>query len=111
MRAARGLLPTMEADQRRLADATVVTGFEAPVTPIYMLLVGLAIENLAKGIYIARNPTTCSSDRLPSELTKRKTLEFFERLGLSISQAEGHLLERLRDVRGLGRPVPDSAQP
>jgi len=108
MRAARGLLPTMEADKRRLVDPTPATGFEAPVTPIYILLVGLAIENLVKGIYVARNPTACSSDNLPSELTKHKTIEFFERLDLSFSQAEGHLLERIETfVLWAGRyPIP-----
>lgn len=107
MRAARSLLPTMEADQRRLVDPTA-TDFEAPVTPIYMLLVGLAIENLVKGIYVARNPTACSSDHLPGELTKHKTIEFFERLNLSISQAEGQLLERIETfVLWAGRyPIP-----
>jgi len=110
IRAARSLLPMMDADHRKLADPTVTTGFEAPIAPIYMLLVGLAIENLLKGIYVARNPTTCSSDRLPRELTQHKTIEFCERLGLSISQAEGLLLERIETfVVWAGRyPIPRS---
>jgi hypothetical protein len=108
MRAARGLLPTMEADRRSLDDPTVVTGFEAPVVPIYMLLVGLAIENLAKGIYVARHPTACSSDNLPGELATHKAIELLESLDMSLSQAEVSLLERIETfVLWAGRyPIP-----
>ena len=108
MRAARSLLPSMEADARKLADPTVVNGFEIPVTPVYMLLVGLAIENLAKGIYVARHPSVCSSDNLPRELTTHKAIELLESLDVGLSQAEIGLLERIETfVLWAGRyPIP-----
>src|SRR5438128_5199933 len=108
MRAARSLLPIIEADGRGILDATVGDAFEAAVTPIYMLLVGLAIENLAKGIYVARNPTACSSDNLPRELTTHKAIELLESLDVSLSQAEVSLLERIETfVLWAGRyPIP-----
>ncbi|MEK7281362.1 MAG: hypothetical protein AAB037_03295, partial [Chloroflexota bacterium] len=100
MRAARSLLPTMEAGRRRLDDPTPAASFEAPVTPIYMLLFGLAIENLAKGIQVAR--------KLPDKLKTHKTIELLEDLHLSVTPAEAYLLERVETfVLWAGRyPIP-----
>jgi hypothetical protein len=60
-RAAHILLPVIEEDLRIHVDSSAGTAaFEAPMSHVYMFLVGLAVENLAKGVCVASNPDIIS---------------------------------------------------
>ena len=93
MRAARALVPSIEADGRAASDPAATT-FEPPVTPVYMLLVGLAVENLAKAVHVARTQSAVGGDRLAKDLKTRSLLDLLRRVGLELDD-EAYLVERL----------------
>ncbi len=94
MRAARTLLPSIEADRRAASDPAE-TSFEPPVTLAYMLLVGLAVENLAKAVHVARKQSAVDGDRLANALKTHSLLDLLQGVGLELNQDEAYLVERL----------------
>jgi hypothetical protein len=108
-RAAHILLPVIEEDLRIHSDPSADTAaFEAPTSHVYMLLVGLAVENLAKGICVASNPNIIKNDQFSGGLKTHKLLDLLERGGVKLSQEESYLLERLETfINWAGRyPIP-----
>ncbi len=73
--------------------------------PVYKLLVGLAVENLAKGIIMAREPERAGGSRLQGWGCAEHDLTAYVRMtGLSVSDDERRLLSQLsRYVRWAGR--------
>jgi len=117
------VLPTYYS---RLCSRTASTGcapFDAyevppaPVWPMYMMLAGLALENLLKGIQIARDPRLVlpsPSKRtalLASTLTRHLDLNLVRDAGVRLSPEEADLVERLSVfvVWGGRYPVPKDA--
>jgi len=72
--------------------------------PVYMLLAGLAIETLLKGIIIAKNPRFVKQQKLSRELTHHKLIELYKKAGLVESRHLNNLLSRLQNyVENFGR--------
>jgi hypothetical protein len=72
---------------------------EWPLTSIYMLLSGFALENLLKGIYIGRNPTFVMEGKLKKWSSKsgHELLDLAEKTKFELSEDETNLLERLTE--------------
>lgn len=72
--------------------------------PVYMLLAGLSIETLLKGIIIAKNPEFVGQQKLSKELTHHKLIELYKKTGLVKSKYANNLLSRLQNyVENFGR--------
>ena len=75
-----------------------------------LLLAGLAIENLAKGLWILENPEELSNDRLPKRLSKghEMTVDLFQEADIRLTTKEKAFITRLQVfVTWAGRyPVP-----
>jgi hypothetical protein len=80
--------------------------------PVYMLLAGLAIETLIKGIIVAKHPDFVKQQKLSVELTNHNLTDLFETAGLMKSNAHNNLLLRLQNyVKIFGRyPVTKTKQ-
>jgi len=80
--------------------------------PVYMLLSGLAIETLLKGIIIAKNPKLVKQQKLSNELTHHKLIELYNKACLVKSRSRNDLLSRLQNyVENFGRyPVTKTKQ-
>ena len=65
--------------------------------PVYMLLAGLAIETLIKGIIVARHPDFIEQQKLSGELTHHDLTELYQTAGLMIIKAHDNLLLRLQN--------------
>lgn len=108
LRAARALVPLMQADNRASLDPMQNT-FDPPVTPVYMLLAGLVIENLAKARLVAErsSPATVGED-LAGDLKTHNLIDLLDRARLTLTADESHLAERLQAfVEWAGRyPIP-----
>ena len=75
-RAAHLLLPVIEEDMRIRTDLSAGTAaVESPISSVYMFLVGLAIENLAKGICVISHPNIIKNDQLSGGLKTHKLLD------------------------------------
>jgi len=111
LRAARALEPIVEADRKALADPTrdpPEESIRAGVGSIHMMLIGMAIENLAKALFVAANPALRDPDRLARELQTHTLVEFLEQGQLEMDEQDWFLCERLETfVVWAGRyPVP-----
>jgi hypothetical protein len=84
----------MEADLRAAFDPST-TEMKPPVTEVYMLLAGLAIENLAKARIVSSHPSPTKADRLEKDLKSHDLINLVERAGITPSEDESYLLERL----------------
>ncbi len=108
MRAARALVPLIDADTHAALDPSPST-FDDPVFPVYMLLAGFAIENLAKAKLVAGGsfPATVGDDLAP-ELKSHKLLNLLHQAELTLSDEESYLAQRLQAfVEWGGRyPIP-----
>jgi hypothetical protein len=60
-----------------------------------MLLAGLCLENLVKGIRVRQDPTLVREDRFAPSLTRHGLLRLFRDANIAVSQEEESLLERL----------------
>ena len=108
MRAAGTLVPLVEADTRAALDPSQNT-FEDPVAPVFMLLAGLAIENLAKAKLVeGRSSPATVGDALAPDLKSHDLVDLLHRAGLTLSDDESYLAERLQAfVEWAGRyPIP-----
>jgi hypothetical protein len=108
LRAAGTLVPLIEADTRAALDPSQNT-FDHPVAPVYMLLAGLAIENLAKAKLVAgRSSPATVGDALVPDLKSHDLVDLLHRAGLTLSADESYLAERLQAfVEWAGRyPIP-----
>ena len=76
--------------------------------PVYMLLAGLAIETLIKGIMVGQNPKLVEPQKLSQELTHHRLLELYRAAGMRSYGPWNDLLSRLQNyVEIFGRyPVP-----
>jgi hypothetical protein len=80
-----------------------------PISPVYMLLAGLALENLAKGILVGENPQLVEEGGLSSRVTTgHLSPGLLGRAGVGLNQHERDLVERLAVfvVWGGRYPVP-----
>jgi hypothetical protein len=107
-RAARTLLPVIENDEKVLCNQQSEDNIEPPLSPVYMLLVGLAIENLVKGICVANAPNIIENDRLGRGMRTHSILDLLARAHVTVSQEDSELIERLEVfVNWAGRyPIP-----
>jgi len=65
--------------------------------PVYMLLAGLAIETLIKGIIIAKHPDFVKQQKLSGELTNHNLIDLYQTAGLMKSNDHYNLLLRLQN--------------
>lgn len=94
LRAARALVPLIEADRRALEDPDQQE-FEHPVAEVYMLLAGLAIENLAKAMLVEGSPTPVSKRGvLVRRLLSHDLVRLLNQTGLTFTAQEIDLAER-----------------
>lgn len=107
LRAARAMIPLMERDTSVASDPAAVS-FDPPVAPVYMLLVGLAVENLAKGVQVARMQAALSGDKLAKDLKTHSLFDLLKDVGLELDEYDAYLVERLEVfVAWAGRyPIP-----
>jgi hypothetical protein len=108
LRAARALVPLIEADWRAAQDPDQQE-FEHPVAEVYMLLAGLAIENLAKAMLVEGSPTPVTKRGvLVRRLLSHDLMRLLDQTGLTFTAEEIDLAERLQVfVQWAGRyPVP-----
>ena len=107
MRAARILLPAIQSDLRAVVSGSA-TSMEAPLSQIYLLLTGLAAENLAKAVIVAGRDAVVTDDRLADDLKTHWLLDLIRRAGVVLSEEDSHLVERLEaHVTWAGRyPIP-----
>lgn len=97
----------------RSADGSVRTARRPFVSRPVLLLYGLSIENLIKGLLISENPSFLEGGKLSKHLLGHDLLKLAGRLrSINIEAADYDLLALLSDVVPyLGRyPVPKSAQ-
>lgn len=71
---------------------------------VAMLLAGLAIENLAKGLVIRREGLDHGG--LPKGLDKHETLTYLDRGKFKLSAAERRLVRRLEEYVVWAGPIP-----
>jgi hypothetical protein len=111
--ARRKLVDAFKADRPDLAETLADIAGEPFLLPVYLLLAGLAIENVAKGIAVAHDPTHIKPGKGGS-LTKWGHIgaQLFDELGIPLDEAETALVERLRDyVIWAGRyPAPQTGK-
>ncbi len=76
--------------------------------PVYMLLAGLAIETLIKGIMVGQNPRLVKSQKLSRKLTHHNLLDLYRAADMRENEPTKDLLLRLQNyVEIFGRyPVP-----
>ena len=65
--------------------------------PVYMLLAGLALETLIKGIIVGRNPKVVEHQKLSGKLTHHNLIELYRVAGLRESKYRNDLLLRLQN--------------
>lgn len=65
--------------------------------PVYMLLAGLALETLIKGIIVGRNPEVVGSQRLSKKLTNHNLIDLYREAGLRKIKYQNDLLLRLQN--------------
>ncbi len=65
--------------------------------PVYMLLAGLALETLIKGIIVGRNPKVVGPQRLSKKLTNHNLVDLYREAGLRESKGLKDLLLRLQN--------------
>jgi len=65
--------------------------------PVYMLLAGLPIETLIKGIIVATHPDFVKQQKLSGELTNHNFIDLYQTAGLVKSKEHYNLLLRLQN--------------
>jgi hypothetical protein len=110
LRAARQICQLVVSDHSQ-PQASVGTPVQPNLVPVYMMFMGLAIENLAKAIFVAREHYFGQENSKPESLG-HKLLDLFDRIQFEVNEAEYFLVERLEIfVVWAGRyPVPKSAK-
>jgi hypothetical protein len=63
---------------------------------VFMLLAGVAIEDLTKGIYIRRKKTDVSTGKFPDVLTHHNVFNLLNQLAVSLTAKEEALVKRLQ---------------
>ena len=72
--------------------------------PVYMLLAGLAIETLIKGIIVSQKPELVEQQELSKELTRHNLIDLYQMAGLRVNPRRNNLLLRLQNyVENFGR--------
>jgi hypothetical protein len=106
LRAAREICQLVVSDHSK-SQASVGTPVQPSLVPVYMMLIGLAIENLAKAIYVAK-ALALGIEKPNPERFVHQLLELFEEIHFDINETEVFLIERLEVfVTWAGRyPVP-----
>jgi hypothetical protein len=106
LRAARQIRQLVVSDHSQ-PQATVGTPVQPSLVPVYMMLMGLAIENLAKAIHVAKSLASGIEKPNPERFV-HQLLELFEEIHFDINETEVFLIERLEVfVTWAGRyPVP-----
>jgi len=69
----------------------------------FMMLYGLAAENLIKGIIVARYPLLASGGKLPQWFTKHNLAALARRADLPVPLTQEHLLKRLQGFVECGK--------
>jgi hypothetical protein len=77
------------------------------IGPTYLMLVGFAVENFLKGIYVISNPEIIKNDKL-IKLNRHDLLQLFNELHFETTIEEKDLIERLEEfILWIGRyPIP-----
>lgn len=95
-----GLRPVQEGGK------VIPDRFYTSLTPV-MLLYGYAIENLIKGLLIAKGIPVTSGGKLNKQLQKHSLKDLFQLAAVSISPEDESLLERLKVTIESGKyPIP-----
>lgn len=97
-------------DRRRFGTKAAAADFI--YGPVYMLLAGLAIETLIKGIIISQKPELVEHQKLSKELTRHDLIDLYQMAGLRVNTRRNNLLLRLQNyVENFGRyPVTKTKQ-
>jgi hypothetical protein len=96
LRAAEALRPLMDRDAAAFEQGAVGDPVDHPVGHVYMLLAGLAIENLVKARVVSINGGSGSKPgRLSAEVKTHDLLQLFDMAGLALSDDEAYSPERL----------------
>jgi hypothetical protein len=105
-RSAEVLLPIIESELEA-TPSLAPTDLRAPhMDHVYMLLIGLSAENLAKGVAIAKRPEFVANDKMKLGIHVSRAL--FEQAHIDLSDEEKVLVDRLEThVLWAGRyPIP-----
>jgi hypothetical protein len=65
--------------------------------PVYMLLAGLSVETLLKGIIVATNPELVEKQKLSKDLTHHNLAKLYKKAGFVMSNDVNNLLSRLQN--------------
>lgn len=99
----------LDGNGRVLPDEQLRNPKYLVVGPVILMLAGLALENLAKGLWVRKNKPL-PPGRLPTELTKshRVTIDLLKAVGVQLTPEESTLVKMLQtSVTWAGRyPVP-----
>jgi hypothetical protein len=72
--------------------------------PVYMLISGLAIESVIKGIIIATNPNLVEEQKMNGEILGHDLVQLFQKTGILKCNSDNDLLLRLQNyVENFGR--------
>lgn len=108
--AADAVLAKIKADMTALASGKPSAKHfrKLPVVYAYMLLAGLAIENLIKGLSIKKDSALIDNGKLDQSLGKHDLLALARKAGVRLTEEERSLVERLTEyVIWAGRyPIP-----
>jgi hypothetical protein len=95
-------------ESRTLSPEEAQIEYDSGLFEVYFLLVGFALENLAKGILVARDPTQVSGGKLKGLIKSHNLIALINPCGTSCDDADREILGRLnRSVSWRGRyPIP-----
>jgi hypothetical protein len=99
--------------EKRPADQRIVDDLKySDVGPVYLMLVGLAIESLVKGILVHRDPRSVVEGKLSCQLLHHDLPVLFGAAQIRLDPAEKRFVTRLKEaIMWYGRyPVPTKAQ-
>jgi len=101
------LKPIFEKEHKTPRPRSQKNNFPISVSQIYLMIVGFAVENYLKGIYVISFPEIINNDKL-IKLNRHDLLQLMRELKFNVSKDEVDLIERLEEfVLWAGRyPIP-----
>ncbi|WP_173218117.1 hypothetical protein [Paenibacillus alba] len=92
------LLERIHEVNRRISEHEPVDLIEdTGVFKVYMLLAGLSLENVIKGLIISRNPTIVTDEEVKFSGSGHKLIELFRLVNISLNNDEIKFLELIEE--------------